>query len=124
MCFKGKDDYGAGGLHQYEKLIRAASLDFEISIKACSWGGFQILGEYYASCGCATVFEFANKFISGTDGQVDIFILFMKNVKPAGVRGLRERNWVNVADAYNGKGWREHNPDYANNLAKYYDQFK
>lgn len=40
LCFpNGKDNYGAGGLHQYEKLVRAASLDFEVALRACSWGG-------------------------------------------------------------------------------------
>ncbi|SIT50600.1 putative phage-encoded peptidoglycan binding protein [Paraburkholderia piptadeniae] len=124
LCFKGPDNYGAGGLHQYEKLARAAALDFEIALKACSWGGFQILGEYYASCGCATVFEFVNTFLSGTDGQAKIFISFMKNVKPRAVAGLKEHDWEKVAASYNGASWRKQNPDYASNLGKYYDQYK
>jgi hypothetical protein len=70
LCFpNGKDNYGPGGLHQYEKLVRASQLDLELALMACSWGGFQILGEYYSSCGCATIFEFANQFLSGTGGQ-------------------------------------------------------
>ncbi|MFL9963505.1 N-acetylmuramidase domain-containing protein [Paraburkholderia sediminicola] len=123
LCFPHGDNYGPDGLHQYEKLVRAANLDLEISLMACSWGGFQILGEYYSS-GCATIFEFVNKFISGTDGQAEIFIAFMKNMKPDGVKGLQARNWEKVADSYSGSIWRTKNPDYASNLAKYYDQFK
>jgi hypothetical protein len=124
LCFKGPDNYGPAGLHQYEKLVRAAALDFEIALEACSWGGFQILGEYYASCDCATVFDFANKFLSGTDGQAKIFVSFMKNVKPGAVDGLKKHDWEKVASGYNGGSWAATNPDYANNLGKFYDQFK
>ncbi|WP_196773642.1 N-acetylmuramidase family protein [Burkholderia vietnamiensis] len=123
LCFAGPDDYGKGGLNQYDKLVRAAALDFEIALKSCSWGGFQILGEYYSGCDCATVFEFANKFMSGTDGQASIFVSFMKNMKMSAVAGLKSRDWEKVATGYNGSGWRTHNPDYANNLRKFYEEF-
>ncbi|WP_185640437.1 N-acetylmuramidase family protein [Burkholderia stagnalis] len=124
LCWPNGDEYGGGNLHQYEKLLRAAELDFEVAIMSCSWGGFQILGEYYSSCGCTTPFEFADRFMSGTDGQMEIFIAFMKNMKRAGVDGLRDHNWEQVATSYNGGGWRKKNPDYANNLKKFYEQFK
>jgi hypothetical protein len=41
LCFAGSDNYGQGGLHQYEKLVRAAALDFEIALKATSWARFR-----------------------------------------------------------------------------------
>ena len=124
LCLPSQGGYGAEGLHQWEKMIRAAKLDFEIALKSCSWGGFQILGEYYPLCDCGNVAEFVNKFISGTDGQTAIFIAFMKNGKPKAVQALRERRWEDVAFQYNGKGWSKSNPHYATNLAKYYDKFK
>jgi hypothetical protein len=124
LCFPHGDQYGGGNLNQYEKLVRAAALDLDVAIQSCSWGGFQILGEYYSSCGCATPAEFADKFMSGTDGQMEIFIAFMKKEKSAGVDGLKNHNWEQVATSYNGGGWRTKNPDYANNLKKFYEQFK
>jgi hypothetical protein len=124
LCFSGSDDYGQGGLHQYEKLVRAAALDFEIALKATSWGAFQILGESYASCGCSSVFEFVNTFFSGTEGLKTIFVKFMKNEKPDGVEAMRKHDWEGVARSYNGKYWKTHNPDYAVNLGKYFEQFK
>jgi len=62
--------------------------------------------------------------MSGSDGQMNIFILFMKNVKPAGVKALRAHNWEEVASAYNGRNWKSSNPDYAKNLEEFYDKFK
>jgi hypothetical protein len=104
--------------------MRAANLDFEVALKACSWGGFQIMGESYKSCGCSTIFEFVNKFLSGTSGQMEIFISFMKNEKKEAVDGLREHKWEKVATSYNGSSWKTHNPDYAKNLQAYYEKFK
>lgn len=124
LCFPKSGGYGPEGLHQYEKVVRAAELDLDLALQACSWGGFQIMGYSYASCGCSDIYEFANKFISGTDGQVNIFILFMQNEKPDGIAALRTHNWEGVASAYNGGGWKTTNPDYAKNLGDYYAKFK
>ena len=124
LCFPISGGYGPEGLHQYEKLVRAARLDFDLAIQACSWGGFQILAEAYAGCGCNTSFEFANKFMSGSNGQMDIFIKFMQNVKPTGITALRSHDWAGVASAYNGSFWKQNNPHYAENLSKYYVKFK
>lgn len=124
LCFPLPGNYGQGGLHQYEKLIRATKLDVEIALMACSWGGFQILGEYYSSCGCATIHEFVNNFMSGTDGQAAIFVQFMIRMKSGAVYGLKNRDWEAVAASYNGNGWKSANPDYATNLGKFYEQFR
>ncbi|KAG8154970.1 hypothetical protein BFF94_005270 [Burkholderia catarinensis] len=124
LCWPKSGPYGADGLGQYERLVRASALDFEIALKATSWGGFQILGENFNAIGYATVFEFVNEFMSGTDGQVKIFIAFMKKVKPQALEGLREHDWVKVAKGYNGKYWETTNPEYAKNLGKFYDSFK
>lgn len=124
LCFLTSGGYGPEGLHQYEKLAQAAELDFDLAIQACSWGGFQILAHEYAACGCVTSFEFANKFMSGSNGQMNIFVLFMKNVKPHGIEALRSRDWEGVASAYNGGNWEDNNPDYAKNLRNFYEKFK
>ncbi|WP_415913916.1 N-acetylmuramidase domain-containing protein [Paraburkholderia sp. J76] len=83
-----------------------------------------MLGQYYSSCGRSTVFEFVNKFLSGTDGQAQIFCAFMKNEKPDALEGLRNHDWEAVARAYNGKHWQSTNPNYATDLAKYYAEAK
>ncbi|GAB2875259.1 N-acetylmuramidase family protein [Paraburkholderia jirisanensis] len=124
LCFPQPGSYGPGGFHQYERLIRATKLDLEVALQACSWGGFQILGENFLKCGCSTIHDFVNKSISGTDGQVAIFVEFMKNTKRKAIHGLRNHDWEMVASSYNGADWEITNPDYANNLKEYYDLFK
>lgn len=82
------------------------------------------MGDNFKACGYATVFDFVNEFMSGTDGQVKIFVAFMQKVKPLALAGLREHDWVKVARGYNGKYWETVNPDYPKNLGKFYDSFK
>jgi hypothetical protein len=62
--------------------------------------------------------------MSGTDGQAKIFVAFMKNMKAGAVAGLKSHDWGKVAAGYNGSSWQTHNPDYASNLSKFYDEFK
>jgi hypothetical protein len=40
------------------------------------------------------------------------------------VDALKNKNWEGIATLYNGSKWKEKNPEYANNVKKYYNQFK
>lgn len=126
LCFPQSGGYEdkLGPMHQYERLVRAARLDFELALRATSWGGFQIMGENFRACGCHSVFEFVDRFMSSTDEQIDLFISFMKNAKPLATEGLRAHDWAKVAGNYNGKAWQTSNPNYASNLEKFYNEFK
>jgi hypothetical protein len=125
LCFPHPGGYEdkLGPMHQYERLVRATKLDCELAFQACSWGGFQIMGSNYLSCGCHTVFEFVDRFMSGTDEQIDLFILFLKNADRQVIKGLRDHNWDSVAYYYNGPSWKTSNPNYATNLATFYEKF-
>ncbi len=124
ICFPKSGNFGAAGIHQYERFVKAAKLNIDAAIKSCSWGAFQILGEYYSGCNCSSSIEMANKSMESIDGQVKIFEAFMKNVKPGAVRALTAKKWEDVAASYNGRSWKKHNPTYASNLEKYYNEFK
>jgi hypothetical protein len=93
-------------------------------LRATSWGAFQITGDNFRACGCDSVFEFVDRFMSSTDEQIDLFISFMKKAKPQATEGLRERDWVKVARNYNGGAWQTTNLNYASNLEKFYNEFK
>ncbi|RXV67849.1 DUF3380 domain-containing protein [Burkholderia stabilis] len=124
ICFPVLGGYGPEGLHQYERLVKAAAVDFEVALKSCSWGLFQIMGEYFKACGCESVMEMANANMTGVDKQAELFVSFLYREKPAVVKGLREKDWEKVARGYNGKYWRRANPNYAGNLEKFYNEFK
>jgi len=124
ICFPISGGFGAAGIHQYERFVKAAKLNLDAAIKSCSWGAFQILGEYYSGCDCKSSVEFANKSMQSIGNQVKIFEAFMKNVKPNAIKGLATKKWEDVAASYNGRSWKKHNPNYAINLEKYYNEFK
>jgi hypothetical protein len=126
LCFSHSGGYEdkLGPMHQYERLVRATKLDFELALRATSWGGFQIMGDNFRICGCDSVSEFVDRFMSSTDEQMALFISFMKKAKPAATNGLREHDWVKVASNYNGSAWQTSNPNYASNLEKFYNEFK
>ncbi|ALL68219.1 Protein of unknown function (DUF3380) [Paraburkholderia caribensis MBA4] len=124
ICFPIAGGFGIGGLHQYERFARAAKLDMDAAIKSCSWGGFQILGEYYESCGCGSPAEMVNAYMKGIDMHVLMFEKFMKKEKKSAIHGLANKKWTEVAASYNGTHWQKHNPDYANDLERFYEEFK
>jgi len=124
ICFPQVGGWGAEGLHQYERLIKAANLDFDAALKSCSWGLFQIMGEYYRSCGCASIVEMVNANMTGVDKQAYLFTSFLIAEKPAVIKGLKNKDWDKVAAGYNGIHWKSTNPHYAKNLEKFYNEFK
>jgi hypothetical protein len=124
ICFPKPGAYGPAGIHQYEKFVKAATLDRDAAIKSCSWGAFQILGEYFEYCDCTTPVDMANKCMESIDSQVKMFEAFMKKAKPAAIQGLAHKKWENVASSYNGRNWKVQNPNYAKSLEKYYNEFK
>ncbi|MFL9966229.1 N-acetylmuramidase family protein [Paraburkholderia sediminicola] len=124
ICFPILGGYGPEGLHQYERLVKAAAVDFEVALKSCSWGIFQIMGEYFKSCGCISVTEMVNANMTSVDKQAELFVSFLCNEKPVVIKGLKEKDWEKVAQGYNGKYWRTTNPGYAKNLEKFYNESK
>jgi len=124
ICFPKSGGFGKEGLHQYERFVRAANLDMNAAIMSCSWGAFQVLGEYYSSCGCSSPIELVNEYMKGIDSHVLMFEKFMKKEKSLAIRGLANKKWEDVAASYNGSQWKKHNPDYASDLEEFYNELK
>jgi len=55
--------------------------------------------------------------------QFKYFVLYLKKTNGM-VDALKNKNWEGIATLYNGSKWKEKNPEYANNVKKYYNQFK
>lgn len=36
---------------------------------------------------------------------------------------MRNKNWEKIAELSNGKKWRKINPDYADDLKQYYEEY-
>ena len=124
ICYPKAGGYGPDGIHQYERLLKAAKLDKNAALKSCSWGAFQVLAEYFSSCGYASAEELANDCMSSVESHVKLFITFMKKEKPHAIKALKEKKWEDFTYAYNGKNWKEQNPTYPSKMAEFYEKFK
>ena len=55
--------------------------------------------------------------------QFKYFVSYIKK-KNGMVDALKNKNWERIATLYNGPNWKNQNPEYANNIKRYYNQFK
>jgi hypothetical protein len=108
--------YGAGGAHQYDRLLEAEALDAEAAIQSASWGKFQIMGENFRACGYDTPDDFVAAMSADEGLQLDAFVKFVQSEHLDGF--LRAKNWAAFARGYNGPNYLEN--DYANKLARNY----
>jgi len=106
---------------QYRRLQQAFALDRDAALKACSWGGFQILGMNHIYAGYGTVTEFVQAMCRSTEEQCDAFVCFVKS-DSARWQAMREKNWPMLAEHYNGKYYWREKPPYDKRLEKAYAQ--
>lgn len=99
------------GIGSYKRLGKAYQLNQVAALKSCSWGSYQIMGEFFSAMKFKTVFDFT-KFISQSPkNQVKAFVLYIKYVNPGIVDCLRKLDWVSAAKLYNGPGYKDNNYD-------------
>lgn len=125
ICNPTKGGYSSDGGDQYVRLIKAARLNRDAAIKACSWGAFQVLAEYYSSFGYTTPSALVDDCMRSIDGHVKLFRGFLgMPEKRNAVEGLKSKDWVKFTTFYNGVRWEKSNPDYPDKMQSYYEQFK
>lgn len=125
ICSPKGGGYGKSGIHQYERLVKAGRLNLEAAIMSCSWGAFQVLGEYWEKFGYSSAEALANDCIKSAEGQVKIFCGFlnMPEKKPA-INALKSKDWEKFTAAYNGNKWKTTNKNYPKKMAEFYEKFK
>lgn len=109
--------YGAGGYGkfstQYDKLLRAASLDPYAAIAACSWGAFQVLGENWEDLKYASILEMITKLVQSEAGHLDSFVRFViANKLQDELRACKPNDpnsCVPFVSVYNGPGYKDFN---------------
>ncbi|HRO41885.1 MAG TPA: N-acetylmuramidase domain-containing protein [Flavipsychrobacter sp.] len=106
---------------QYDKLDIAKTIFKKGAIECCSWGRFQVMGFNYKML-YNTIDEFEKAMYDEFE-QFRIFAEYLKK-KSGLLTALRQKNWTLVAEKYNGSEWQSENPEYADNLKTYYEQFK
>lgn len=95
---------------RYAQLVQAVMADPLAGFASASYGGFQILGENYARCGCVDSMAFAWQESQTAADQLHHFVQFVKTdtiLHRALVRG----DWVMVARNYNGTAYYKNRYD-------------
>lgn len=88
---------------EWEVLEFAQTLDRSAALKSASYGAGQIMGFNHKTVGCATVEEMVKKFDQGIGPQLDGIIAFIKS-HPKCLKGLKENDYTQFAECYNGRG--------------------
>jgi hypothetical protein len=110
-------NYGAYGQHQYDRLEKAMSLNYDAALKSASWGFWQCMGANYPDLGYPTVEAFVEDFILGTSEQLKAFGKYLVGRKMVPL--LQAKDWQGIANRFNGPGEAANN--YAGKLKTYYD---
>lgn len=105
---------------QYKKLAKAALLNKEAAIQACSWGKFQVLGTNYQLCGFSSATAFAKAMCKSEREHLKVMVSFCKgnNLQSA----LKNCDWQAIAKTYNGPKYKKNK--YDTELEAHYNAFK
>lgn len=117
-----KNSGGYNDMTSYDKLKTAKSIDYDCAVQSCSWGKFQVMGFHYANL-YSSPRELEKAMNMCELQQFKYFVLYLKKTNGM-VDALKNKNWEGIATLYNGSKWKEKNPEYANNVKRYYNQFK
>ena len=117
-----KNSGGYNDMTSYDKLKTAKSIDYDCAVQSCSWGKFQVMGFHYANL-YSSPRELEKAMNMCELQQFKYFVLYLKKTNGM-VNALKSKNWEEIATLYNGPKWKEKNPEYANNIKRYYNQFK
>ena len=117
-----EDSGGYNDMTSYEKLKIAKSIDYSCAVQSCSWGKFQVMGFNYANL-YSSPRELEKAMNMCELQQFKYFVSYLKNTSGM-VDALKNKNWERIATLYNGPNWKNQNPEYANNIKRYYNQFK
>jgi len=92
--------YGSS-VAQHDRLARAAVLDRDAALKACSWGLYQILGTNHAAAGYPDLQRFVNAMYRSADDHLRALVMFIRNDAHL-VDAIRSLSWSAFARWYNG----------------------
>jgi hypothetical protein len=94
---------------QHKRLDKAVQIDRDAALKSASWGLFQILGNNYKLCGCASLQGFINKMSEGEESQLELFVNYIINSHLDDE--MREEDCAGFARSYNGPMYSKNSYD-------------
>lgn len=104
--FKNSDpiDKYQGGAKEWEFLERAKKYDEKAALESASYGQFQVMGFNAVPIGYPSVQEFVRLQHLDVFQHLEAMVRFIK-ATPLALKGMRAKNFQQVAEGYNGKGY-------------------
>jgi hypothetical protein len=103
--------YGAGGLHQYDRLRQALALAPDAALQSCSWGRYQVMGSNFGVCGFSNVSDMVEAFCATEAAHLAAFDAFCTRNGLVRFMTSTPPDFVNLAVGYNGAGERANGYD-------------
>lgn len=94
----------AGGLAEWDRFEKVATIDVDLATRSCSWGLPQIMGDNFAAAGALTVSQFRIAMALDEARQLDAMGAFIKS-NPAMLTALQTKDWAGFARRYNGPNY-------------------
>ena len=93
-----------GGAKEWEFLERARKYDEKAALESASYGQFQVMGFNAVPIGYKSVQEFVELMHKDVFEHLEAMVRFIK-ATPLALKGMRNKNFQQVAEGYNGKGY-------------------
>lgn len=93
-----------GGTKEWEFLERARKYDEKAALESASYGQFQVMGFNAVPIGYPSVQEFVRLMEVDVYQHLEAMVRFVK-ATPVALRGMRNKNFQDVALGYNGAGY-------------------
>ncbi len=106
----------------YKRLVKAYKLNPVAALESCSWGAFQIMGEFWEEMKFSDVYALVKAMSQSPKEQIKCFVLYIKHVNPKIIAHLKSKDWAAIAKAYNGHGYKANK--YDDKLQAAYKKFK
>jgi hypothetical protein len=101
--------YGPGGAPQYDRLMRAITLDRRAALRSTSWGIGQVMGFHAESLGYPDVETMVKAMVADEDEQLRAVASFI--VGKGLHRALQREDWSAFAKGYNGADFAKNHYD-------------
>ncbi len=95
--------YYLGGLREYERLDKAASIHRAAALESASWGIFQVMGYHAPAIGWPDIEAFVSDMYTHERQHLRAFAGYVRANDL--VESLKSQNWEKFARGYNGPGY-------------------
>jgi N-acetylmuramidase len=93
---------------QWDRLVDACKLDADAAFRSCSWGKFQVMGDWYDEFGFPTPWDMAYQCRGSEEGHYGLLASYVVMAKLNRAMAALSTNPVTCrafASGYNGKGY-------------------